>query len=35
VWLEGGADYAAVLKAPAPGTLVAEPPTPVGAFESA
>jgi putative SOS response-associated peptidase YedK len=30
VWLDCAADYAAVLKAPAPGTLVAEPPTPVG-----
>jgi putative SOS response-associated peptidase YedK len=31
IWLDCAADYAAVLKAPAPGTLRAEPPTPVEA----
>lgn len=29
-WLDCGADYAPVLRAPAPGTLVADPPEPVG-----
>ena len=30
-WLDCGGDYAAVLKAPGPGALVADPPEPVGA----